>query len=80
MARSKSQKIDSFYLDGDTLAKLEAYRAGKKLTTGKHVQYTTAVKWLIDAALEGVKSLESDNPLPSILARLNRLEKHCKLP
>ena len=79
MARSKSQKIESFYLDGDTLAKLEAYRAGKKLTTGKHVQYTTAVKWLIDAALEGTAPIER-NPLPSILARLNRLEKHCKLP
>lgn len=68
-------KSISIVIDDELMKKLDSYRAGRKLETGKHCQYTTAVVELLESALDGVEGLEDKNPLPMMLSRIERLER-----
>lgn len=75
MSKECSIKVGPLYLSGDLRLKFDAYRASRKLATGKHFQYHTAAMELLAQSLEGVKPIDDDNPLPMILDRLKRLEE-----
>lgn len=79
MAKKKSQRIEAFFVEGELLARLDMHRAGRKLATGKHVTYSTAVRELLERALEFETPLVEENPLPGIFARLDRVEHHLRL-
>lgn len=79
--RKRSQRIEAFYISGDLLAKVDMWRHGQKLRTGKLKTYSGTVQELLSIAVEDLASMpkDSSNPLPEILARLARIESVLKL-